>query len=98
MTEDGAVISSSLIRGLIAAGEVERANECLGSPFQIRGIVAHGDKRGRTLGYPTANLVPDPSLIYPGHGVYACRAAVRARAASGAGGPPRPTSASARRS
>jgi riboflavin kinase/FMN adenylyltransferase len=77
VTEDGAVISSSLIRGLIAAGEVERANECLGSPFEIRGIVAHGDKRGRTLGYPTANLVPEPSLIYPGHGVYACRAAVQ---------------------
>jgi riboflavin kinase/FMN adenylyltransferase len=76
VTDDGAVISSSLIRGLIAAGEVERANECLASPFQIRGIVAHGDKRGRILGYPTANLVPEPSLIYPGHGVYACRAAV----------------------
>ena len=76
VTGDGAVISSSHIRSLIAAGEIERANECLGSPFQLRGPVAHGDKRGRTLGYPTANLVPDPALIYPGHGVYACRAAV----------------------
>ena len=76
VTGAGAVISSSLIRGLIAAGEVERANECLGSTFQLRGAVAHGDKRGRALGYPTANLVPEPSLIYPGHGVYACRAAV----------------------
>ncbi len=73
---DGEVVSSSLIRGLIAAGEVERANAFLGSPFQLRGPVAHGDKRGRTLGYPTANLVPDPALVYPGHGVYACRAAV----------------------
>jgi riboflavin kinase/FMN adenylyltransferase len=72
----GEVVSSSLIRGLIAAGEVERANAFLGSPFQLRGPVAHGDKRGRTLGYPTANLVPDPALLYPGHGVYACRAAV----------------------
>jgi riboflavin kinase/FMN adenylyltransferase len=76
VTGDGDVISSSHIRSLIAAGEIERANECLGSPFQIRGPVAHGDKRGRTLGYPTANIVPDPALIYPGHGVYACRAAV----------------------
>ena len=55
---------------------IERANACLGSPFQLRGPVAHGDKRGRTLGYPTANLVPDPALVCPAHGVYACRAAV----------------------
>jgi riboflavin kinase/FMN adenylyltransferase len=73
---DGEVISSSHIRELIAGGEVERAAACLGSPFQLRGTVAHGDKRGRTLGFPTANLVPDPALVYPGHGVYACRAAV----------------------
>jgi riboflavin kinase/FMN adenylyltransferase len=74
--DGGEVISSSHIRELIAAGDVERAAACLGSPFQLRGPVAHGDKRGRTLGFPTANLVPDPALIYPGHGVYACRAAV----------------------
>jgi riboflavin kinase/FMN adenylyltransferase len=73
---DGEVISSSHIRELIAAGEMERAAACLGLPFQLRGLVAHGDKRGRTLGFPTANLVPDPALVYPGHGVYACRAAV----------------------
>jgi riboflavin kinase / FMN adenylyltransferase len=73
---DGEAISSSHIRELIAAGEVERAAACLGSPFQLRGTVAHGDKRGRTLGFPTANIVPDPALVYPGHGVYACRAAV----------------------
>ena len=72
----GEVISSSRIRGLIEAGEITRANACLGAPFQMRGTVAHGDKRGRTLGFPTANLVPDPALVYPGHGVYACRAAV----------------------
>jgi riboflavin kinase/FMN adenylyltransferase len=73
---DGGPISSTHVRELIAAGEVERAATCLGSPFQLRGTVAHGDKRGRTLGFPTANLVPDPALVYPGHGVYACRAAV----------------------
>ncbi len=73
---DGEVISSSHIRGLIADGDVERAGAFLGSPFQLRGPVAHGDKRGRTLGFPTANLVPEPGLVYPGHGVYACRAAV----------------------
>jgi riboflavin kinase/FMN adenylyltransferase len=74
--DGGEVISSSGIRDLIAAGEVDRAAAWLGSPFQLRGPVAHGDKRGHTLGFPTANLVPEPGLIYPGHGVYACRAAV----------------------
>ena len=46
----------------------------------MRGTVAHGDKRGRTLGFPTANLVPDSALVVPGHGVYACRARGRRRA------------------
>jgi riboflavin kinase/FMN adenylyltransferase len=73
---EGEVVSSTHIRGLVTAGEVERAARFLGAPFQMRGEVVHGDKRGRTLGYPTANLVPDPSLVVPDHGVYACRAAV----------------------
>jgi riboflavin kinase/FMN adenylyltransferase len=71
---DGSVVSSTHIRGLIAAGEVEAAARFLGAPFQMRGTVVHGDKRGRTLGYPTANLVPDEALVCPGHGVYAARA------------------------
>jgi riboflavin kinase/FMN adenylyltransferase len=71
---DGEIISSTHIRGLVAAGDVAAAARYLGAPFQIRGSVAHGDKRGRTLGYPTANLVPDPRLVVPDHGVYACRA------------------------
>jgi len=71
---DGEIISSSHIRGLVLAGEVDTAARFLGAPFQMRGEVAHGDKRGRTLGFPTANLVPDPKLVVPGHGVYACRA------------------------
>jgi len=72
----GEVVSSSRIRRLMADGELAPANVLLGAPFQLRGRVAHGDKRGRTLGYPTANLVPDPALVCPAHGVYACRAAV----------------------
>jgi riboflavin kinase/FMN adenylyltransferase len=76
VTIDGESISSTHIRHLVATGDVERANACLGSPFELRGTVAHGDKRGRTLGFPTANLVPDPALVCPAHGVYACRAAV----------------------
>src|SRR3954452_21384041 len=73
---DGEIISSTHIRGLIATGAVADAARLLGAPFETRGIVQHGDKRGRTLGYPTANLVPDPALAVPDHGIYACRANV----------------------
>jgi riboflavin kinase/FMN adenylyltransferase len=73
---DGEIISSTHIRGLVAVGDVGAARRFLGSPFHMRGTVAHGDKRGRTLGFPTANLVPDPRLVVPDHGIYACRARV----------------------
>jgi riboflavin kinase/FMN adenylyltransferase len=73
---EGEIVSSTHIRGLIVAGDVEKANQFLGLPYHVRGEVRHGDKRGRTLGYPTANLVPDPALVHPGNGIYACRAAV----------------------
>ena len=73
---EGEIVSSTHIRGLVVAGEVDRAAQFLGLPFHLRGIVQHGDKRGRTLGYPTANLVPDNALCYPGNGIYACRAAL----------------------
>lgn len=67
----GETVSSTRIRALVSAGEVEEAAECLGSPFMVEGTVVRGDQRGRTLGFPTANLVPDPGLVYPGYGVYA---------------------------
>jgi riboflavin kinase / FMN adenylyltransferase len=73
---DGEIVSSTHIRGLVTAGEVDVAARFLGAPFQMRGTIVHGDKRGRTLGFPTANLVPDNALTVPGHGVYACRAEV----------------------
>jgi riboflavin kinase/FMN adenylyltransferase len=73
---DGEIVSSTHVRGLVTAGEVDVAARLLGAPFQMRGTVVHGDKRGRTLGYPTANLVPDSTLVVPGHGVYACIAEV----------------------
>jgi riboflavin kinase/FMN adenylyltransferase len=69
---DGEVVSSSHIRGLVAAGEVAQAGHFLGAPFQLRGPVVRGDERGRELGFPTANLVPDERIVCPGHGVYAC--------------------------
>jgi len=73
---EGETISSSHIRGLVAAGEVKEAAAFLGGPFLFEGEVVHGDKRGRTLGMPTANLVPDDALVCPGHGVYAAWARV----------------------
>lgn len=69
---DGEIVSSSHIRGLVLAGEVAQGAELLGTPFQLRGEVVHGDERGRELGFPTANLVPEEALVCPGHGVYAC--------------------------
>jgi riboflavin kinase/FMN adenylyltransferase len=67
----GETVSSSHIRGLVAAGEVAKAAEFLGGPFLFEGEVVPGDRRGRELGMPTANLVPDDRLVCPGHGVYA---------------------------
>jgi riboflavin kinase/FMN adenylyltransferase len=70
---DGEIISSSHIRGLVLGGATEYADELLGAPFVIDGPVMHGEKRGRTLGFPTANLVPQDGYVTPAHGVYACR-------------------------
>jgi riboflavin kinase/FMN adenylyltransferase len=71
---EGEIVSSSHVRGLVTAGDVGQAAAFLGAPFQMRGTVVSGDQRGRKLGFPTANLVPDDRLVTPGHGVYACLA------------------------
>ena len=68
---DGETVSSTRVRALVAAGEVDAAMRCLGAPFMLEGRVVEGDQRGRELGFPTANLVPDDRLVVPGHGVYA---------------------------
>jgi riboflavin kinase/FMN adenylyltransferase len=68
---EGEIVSSSHIRGLVAAGEADVAARFLGGPFLFEGEVVEGDKRGRELGLPTANIVPDDRLVTPGHGVYA---------------------------
>ena len=67
---EGEIVSSSHIRALIQAGSVELAARMLGAPFQLQGEVVSGDRRGRELGFPTANIVPDDALVYPGHGIY----------------------------
>jgi riboflavin kinase / FMN adenylyltransferase len=68
---DGETVSSTRVRALVAAGDMVGARHCLGAPFMVEGTVVEGDQRGRELGFPTANIVPDDSLAYPGHGVFA---------------------------
>ena len=65
------LISSSAIRDLIRVGNLDDARKLLGYSFEMRGIVVDGEKRGRTLGYPTANIVPAPGCVVPAFGVYA---------------------------
>ena len=71
--QDGAIVSSSLVRRLISAGEVARAAQMLSAPYRIRGMVTHGAGRGVKLGFPTANLEAVDTLL-PDMGVYAGRA------------------------
>jgi riboflavin kinase / FMN adenylyltransferase len=68
---DGETVSSTRIRALVAAGDMVGARHCLGAPFMVEGEVVPGDQRGRELGFPTANIVPDDRLAIPGHGVFA---------------------------
>jgi riboflavin kinase/FMN adenylyltransferase len=64
-------VSSSRIRALLAQGAVGEAASLLGRPHQVRGVVARGDERGRLLGYPTANVSLDATIVLPADGVYA---------------------------
>lgn len=74
VTLEGQRVSSSAIRAMVAAGEVERACRFLGHPYRLAGQVRHGKGLGRTLGFPTVNLELDPSVQLPALGVYAARA------------------------
>jgi len=64
-------VSSSRIRELVREGDLPGAAELLGRPFEVEGDVVYGDRRGGTLGFPTANLSPDPHALVPAHGIYA---------------------------
>jgi len=68
---DGAVISSTRIRNLLLAGDVEAAARLLGRPYNVRGRVVHGAKRGRALGFPTVNLALPTERLLPRDGIYA---------------------------
>lgn len=67
----GMKVSSTQIRQVLKAGDVVRAAELLGRPHEVRGIVIHGDARGRQLGFPTANVAVDPEICLPADGIYA---------------------------
>jgi riboflavin kinase / FMN adenylyltransferase len=71
---DGTPVSSTRIRAALSAGDVEGAATLLGRPFSVRGQITQGDQRGRTIGFPTANLAVDRLRMLPGDGVYVCNA------------------------
>jgi len=73
VTEHGKTISSTRIRRLLNHGELEEVREILGRPPSAAGLVVVGDRRGRTLGVPTANIDVEAGTIFPGRGVYAAR-------------------------
>jgi riboflavin kinase/FMN adenylyltransferase len=71
LKSDTEVISSSRIRSLVVEGKVEKARELLSRPHRLDGVVVHGEKRGREIGYPTANLGKIEGQTIPADGVYA---------------------------
>jgi riboflavin kinase/FMN adenylyltransferase len=78
LLDGGRPVSSGPIRAALAAGRLDDAAEFLGYPWFVSGTVIHGDKRGRELGFPTANLRLDPACALR-HGIYAVRAAIAGR-------------------
>jgi riboflavin kinase/FMN adenylyltransferase len=78
LLDGGRPVSSGPIRAALAAGRLDDAAEFLGYPWFVSGTVIHGDKRGRELGFPTANLQLDPACALR-HGIYAVRTAIAGR-------------------
>jgi riboflavin kinase/FMN adenylyltransferase len=74
--ENSVMVSSTVIRTLLSNGEVAAAANLLGRPYELTGMVVRGDQRGRTLGFPTANMKVSSQLLVPGKGVYAVRVKV----------------------
>lgn len=85
---EGGPVSSSRVRAALGEGDVALAERLLGRPFTVDGLVVEGDKRGRTIGFPTANVAFDDLLVLPADGVYVCEfevAGVRHRAVTNVG-------------
>ena len=76
VTEEKVRISSTGIRELLVAGKISEANVLLGRPYGVFGEVLHGKKLGRTLGFPTMNLIPSPEKLLPAYGVYVTKTKV----------------------
>jgi len=76
-SDDSKKISSTRIRQALTAGDMEKVHELLGRPFQIPGVVVHGDKRGRQIGFPTANIQAKEGSFIPATGVYSVRMLVQ---------------------
>ena len=70
---DGRSVRSSRIRHALKAADLDQANDCLGHPYRLSGIVEHGYQRGRALGFPTANLRIPENRLLPANGIYICR-------------------------
>jgi len=79
LSDESGVISSTEIRKLVAVGNVSEAARLLGHPYRLQGLVAHGDQRGRTIGFPTANLNYAREKVIPAGGIYACWASARGK-------------------
>lgn len=79
----GEKVSSTQIRSLLLNGDVEEASTLLGRPYKLQGTVVHGDGRGRTIGFPTANVEVNEAYVIPARGVYAVQATVRGRKVGG---------------
>ena len=79
----GRIVSSTRVRNALAAGDVDRAAELLGRPYEVPGTVVHGEKRGRGLGFPTINVATRPNRLLPKDGIYAVRTRIGARGPSG---------------
>lgn len=78
-TDNGDIISSSLVRSLLSEGNIERANRILGRPFEISGEVVHCRNVGHTLGFPTANILPRNDAQLPLPGVYATNTVIKGK-------------------
>ncbi|HJV46697.1 MAG TPA: bifunctional riboflavin kinase/FAD synthetase [Bacillota bacterium] len=77
ITRYGEKISSTVIREYLYGGKIEEANDFLGRPYSISGLVVHGEKRGRQIGFPTANLKPKNPYLIPRTGVYGVRVKIQ---------------------
>ncbi|MBV6450212.1 MAG: Riboflavin biosynthesis protein RibF [Anaerolineales bacterium] len=72
LSDESGVISSTAIRKLVAVGKVDEAAQLMGRPYRLRGPVVRGDQRGRTIGFPTANVDYSIDKLIPPNGIYAC--------------------------